>query len=130
MLFDTQTSNLRKSKKKTKKKRRRKKKKTTLYQHIKKNNKKQNKTLSTVNNYLLKLICSSTRSTLLPILCNLQVPFPLQVDILIIICELAFYCVGATRNHTRRCLFHLSCKAVRFRFRPITSNHELGLVNC
>ena len=64
-----------------------------------------------------------------PVLLDLKVPGPLEVDVLVVIEEAGLDLVLATGHHSRGSLLNLELLFMGFRGGGIASNHLLRLVN-
>ncbi len=67
---------------------------------------------------------------LIPIFTDLEGPIPIQVIILVVICEFALDGIGSSWDHPRGGIFRRGLIFLYFRFGTITSDHEIVLVNC
>ena len=70
------------------------------------------------------------RAGLVPLLLDLKVPGPLQVDVVVIIEEARFHLVLSTGHHSGWGLLHLELLLMGLRGWGIAANHLLALVNC
>ena len=66
---------------------------------------------------------------LVPLLLDLKVPGPLQVEVVVVVEEARFHLVLSTGHHARRGLLHLEFLLVGLRRGSIAANHLLTLVN-
>lgn len=68
-------------------------------------------------------------SSIFPFLLDVQVPFPGQVVVLVVVGELGFNVVSAAGQHAFGCLLQGCQEFVFIRPRPITAHHVVSLVN-
>lgn len=67
---------------------------------------------------------------LVPILLDLQLPFPFQMFVLVVVREETLDVVGAACHHPSRRLFLFRRAELKLRLWGITTDHQGRLVNC
>lgn len=67
---------------------------------------------------------------LLPVLLNVETPFPLQVDVLIVVSEEAVYGVRSSGHHAGRSVFGWCGVGLDLRFRRVGADHVGHFVHC
>lgn len=65
-----------------------------------------------------------------PFLLDVEVPFPGQMVVLVVVSKLGLYVVGAAGQHAFRGLLQRGEELVLGWSRPITAHHVVRLVNC
>ena len=65
-----------------------------------------------------------------PVFLDVKCPLPLEIDVLIIVCELALDWIMPTRDETTRCILYRGGKDMGLCLRPVATHHEVWFVNC